>query len=548
MDDNVIAGKYRSIAWLILAALQLTRGALQQGEPYLVKLQRRPLRPSDDYSVARPALEAGAFVGRVFVGSPAQELLVTFDTSSGHVLLPSSRCFSASCLEHRRYAPEASTSAWDIALNSEPLDPSSQRVAQDFPRDVVAISISNMELGKGDFVGELVQERVCLSNELGQPRCAELGIVAATKISDAPFRAMPQDGVVGLGLRGLAVGPEFNFLNNLLPGIGNLKQFGYFIGQRGGELSLGGPNPARLASPLAWFPVAEPEQGYWQLMVKAVRVGNVTLDICSGGCRGIVDSSASRLGVPPAFASVLEGTYGRKAAPDVGCQGPEIHFQLEDGTLTLSPRDYMGKTCEPQLSVLTELPEELSDVLILGEPLLRRYYAVFDWDSSRVGFGLAAMPDEAEDFESFGIPEMQSEGQTHQAALWDALAFEVILVLLISFFGIHCRLTSAMFPRSSGLSSKPPLPETLCLAALGPPTEALHCAECIICLESDWDDRADCCGAQEGDASEESESTRPKWSRLPCGHHFHQHCVLQWIRKAERCPVCRAHILKPAAA
>lgn len=99
----------------------------------------------------------------------------------------------------------------------------------------------------------------------------------------------------------------------------------------------------------------------------------------------------------------------------------------------------------------------------------------------------------------------------------------------------------------------------------GPP----RAAECSICLE-------DSDGSFiEGDGSANSEtqitsspvpassvapqSTRPdygraRWRMLRCGHWFHEHCLLEWLRRARRCPLCRLDLhaaylqpLRPAA-
>jgi len=29
------------------------------------------------------------------------------------------------------------------------------------------------------------------------------------------------------------------------------------------------------------------------------------------------------------------------------------------------------------------------------------------------------------------------------------------------------------------------------------------------------------------------------WRQLPCGHTFHEHCLLQWLARSHRCPLCR---------
>jgi len=44
-------------------------------------------------------------------------------------------------------------------------------------------------------------------------------------------------------------------------------------------------------------------------------------------------------------------------------------------------------------------------------------------------------------------------------------------------------------------------------------------AECTICLD-------------EG-------TPQTRWRSLRCGHHFHEACLLEWLRRARRCPLCR---------
>merc|ERR1719238_1029302 len=46
--------------------------------------------------------------------------------------------------------------------------------------------------------------------------------------------------------------------------------------------------------------------------------------------------------------------------------------------------------CRPRIMAVN-LPEPIGpDLFILGEPLLHRYYTVYDWSAERVGFGISA--------------------------------------------------------------------------------------------------------------------------------------------------------------
>jgi len=65
-------------------------------------------------------------------------------------------------------------------------------------------------------------------------------------------------------------------------------------------------------------------------------------------------------------------------------------------------------------------------------------------------------------------------------------------------------------------------------AILVPPDEAPSADECVICLGG--------C---------EHTGFQPHWRRLKCGHHFHERCIFQWLKKvesAQRCPMCRRHV------
>merc|ERR1719401_402156 len=162
------------------------------------------------------------------------------------------------------------------------------------------------------------------------------------------------------------------------------------------------------------------------------------MDFCSDGeCRAVLDTGTSLLAVPSPFADELqqelEGPLrdppGRPpitsgSSEDASCKeatGALLHFDIEDGTiLTLGPGDYARQairrqgdeqmdaiasvedafadesTCKPMIMPI-DLPEPLGPKLfILGEPILRKYYTIYNWKEKRIGFGLAAHAEEEE--------------------------------------------------------------------------------------------------------------------------------------------------------
>jgi len=513
--------------------------------PHTVTLRREQVRPVAENSRDLAAASAGKvfYVGRILVGRPIpQQLSVAFDIGSGMVVLPSTRCSAPACTEHRRYDAAASDSSFDINGDGT-LVQAAHRLARDgTERDALTVGLSNTDLGDGEVTGELVYDRVCFSSDGRSRMCTDVGLVSATNVTDVPFRAMPQDGTIGLGLGGLSVSPLFCFLDRLFQvdgGAAPRRQFGLFLGTRSGELTFGGFDDGRLASPLAWAPVVEAETGYWQLSIRSIRVGDLTLSACdAGACRGIVDNGASHVGVPRAIAAELLEALG-------GAECPDVHIDLGGSgpTLTLRAEDYGGrKGCSdgaPGFSEL-DLPGELANTFLLGEPILRRYYSVFDWEARTVGFGLARAETAAEaeageaaaEQEAAAIPvpeDVVARAEGMMFVLVRALGMQLCMVCAFALVG----------RRASALSLKQVMVFILDCLQLGgkgldvlsglsrvPPAEAPQADDCAICLGSCEDD---CDGAR-----------RPAWRRLQCGHAFHEQCVHQWLRKAQQCPVCRS--------
>ncbi|CAE7945732.1 CTSE, partial [Symbiodinium sp. KB8] len=203
-----------------------------------------------------------SYVGELFLGRPQlQRLTVTFDTASGQVILPSSRCRSLACLEHQRYAPRASTSSREInADGSQVRVPAGARTIR---RDAITVGVTSIDHGSGRAYGDLIYDRLCFGGVARKAQCASLGFVGVTNMSDAPFRDMLQDGLVGLGLAQLAANPIFHVLSRLDLPSGMARRFGVFLQADGGELSIGGLNPTRLQggdpTQLNWAPVHQPE-------------------------------------------------------------------------------------------------------------------------------------------------------------------------------------------------------------------------------------------------------------------------------------------------
>jgi len=217
--------------------------------------------------------------GPISVGSPPQMFQAVMDTGSGHVIVPSQSCVSNTCTLHRRYNSSASESGVEINADGT-------KVENDLADQLT------VNFGTGEVLGEFVQEQVCLTANWSSPgqteaACVDLRVVTAVEMSEQPFSAFSFDGILGLSLSSLALSPEFSFFEAWAARQkqSSRRQFAFFLADEEdkaiqSQLVIGGHDSDHVLDPLSWVPVVRPEMGFWQLEIKAIRVGGVELDFC----------------------------------------------------------------------------------------------------------------------------------------------------------------------------------------------------------------------------------------------------------------------------
>lgn len=375
-----------------------------------------------------------AYFGEIAVGNPPMLFKVVFDTGSGHLILPSTYCRSETCKAHTRYRRSASQTAIDIDYDGKVVEPGQ-------PRDQITISF-----GTGEVTGVFIQDTLCLGEAIDdeipeqggamgaapQSGCLNMRFIAATEMSEDPFKSFHFDGVLGLGLDGLSQSGEFNFLSVMASQL-SLQNgaaphtFAVFLAdsdEEDSELTFGGWKQQHLTGDIGWNPVVNPAIGHWMIQIRALRIGDEVLRFCEDGeCRAAVDTGTSLLAVPtasfPELYELLRHPAHRSGECGVPGVGPELHIELDNFTISLSPKDYARAQevkpnyeqpwqavfnkpefdpfarqrtdiiCKPMLMSM-EFPAPLGPKLfILGEPILRKYYSIYDGNAKSVGFGRA---------------------------------------------------------------------------------------------------------------------------------------------------------------
>ncbi|XP_040591997.1 napsin-A isoform X3 [Mesocricetus auratus] len=187
------------------------------------------------------------YFGDIGLGTPPQNFTVVFDTGSSNFWVPSARChfFSLPCWFHRRFNSKASSS----------FQPNGTKFA--------------IQYGTGQLNGILSQDRLTI----GGIRGASVTFAEALWESSMVFTFARFDGILGLGFPTLAVDGVQPPLDAMVEqGLLEKPIFSFYLnrdteGSDGGELVLGGSDPAHYIPPLTYMPVTIP--AYWQVHMES---------------------------------------------------------------------------------------------------------------------------------------------------------------------------------------------------------------------------------------------------------------------------------------
>ncbi|XP_063677589.1 cathepsin D-like [Bolinopsis microptera] len=319
------------------------------------------------------------YFGEVGIGTPPQMFRVIFDTGSSNLWVPSSHCgiLNIACRTHRRYKDSSSST---------------------FQKNGTTFSI---QYGTGSLTGYISKDNV----KMGDMTIKGQLFAEAIKEPGYTFVAAKFDGILGMGFPTIAVTGAVPVFNNMIDqSLVDEPVFAFWLnrkldGEDGGELTLGGMDPAHYTGNFTWAPVTL--SAYWEFKVDGMMFGDRPL--CAGGCNAIADTGTSLMTGPTHEVAQIYAAAGATPVSGVAiidCTKikslPMFTIMIGGTKFTLTADQYVLKVTElGQTQCLLgitgmDIPAPAGPLWILGDVFLGPYYTVFDMGNKRVGFAAAA--------------------------------------------------------------------------------------------------------------------------------------------------------------
>lgn len=356
-------------------------------------------------------LSNAQYYGSVNLGTPAQSLLVVFDTGSSDFWVPGTGCpqESFNCMGKTTFDKSASTTYSNVAKGSK----------SDF----------SIVYGSGAVQGTFALETVTLASDYtveGQT----FAIVDSTDGLGQVYQQAKFDGILGLAFPSISQDPGVNTVIPNLKEKGGLDKamFAFYLGDEAdGELAIGGVNEDRMEGDINWVDVLTP--AYWLVKMDGVKFGDkqVVEDTA-----GIMDTGTSLIYGPQSQVMAMVKGLGGQFVPqvqlfmiDCDTNVPDLEFSLGGQSYAvpgeeLVIKDNSGQYCffavavmmfgeeavKGDLGALGEdleeeiveqmspriegpmspiPPEYMGNVWLVGDSFLRQVYSCYDVDDKKFG-------------------------------------------------------------------------------------------------------------------------------------------------------------------
>ncbi|CAG9327884.1 unnamed protein product [Blepharisma stoltei] len=311
------------------------------------------------------------YYGPVQIGTPPQNFLLTFDTGSSDIWVPSSSCYSTTCHLHNQYNHSKSTTY--VA--------SGKKVAFDY--------------GQGEVSGFLSMDTLTW----GGYTIPNVTFGEITYMPGSEWGSDKNDGLLGMAWPSLACAEcTLGFSKLFATGaLGTNNTFAFYLTsgdlQTGSVLTLGGYDPTLSKNDWTWHNLLS--QTYWLISLDYITVG--TTKIAVSGMQGILDTGTTLL---VGDQTVVNQILAKIPTVKENCSNvsklPNVTVTIDGTNFLLTPQNYVWKvTSEGQTQCINGWQAEdfsgtpLANTIILGDLFISTYYTQFDMGNKRLGFATA---------------------------------------------------------------------------------------------------------------------------------------------------------------
>lgn len=229
----------------------------------------------------------------------------------------------------------------------------------------------------------------------------------ATKQPGISFVVGKFDGILGLGWPEISVDgvtPVFDTM--VAQNVVEKSVFSFWLNrtaasspdkESGGEMVLGGTDPAHFAGPIAYVPLTR--DGYWQFSMDSLSISGTSY--CTN-CAAIADTGTSLLAGPTKEITALNKQIGAinfiKGEAIVLCNKiptmPDVDITIGGTKYTLTAEQYVLKVTQDGqtqcISGFLGIDVPAGPLWIMGDVFIGAYTTVFDKGANRIGFGKSA--------------------------------------------------------------------------------------------------------------------------------------------------------------